>query len=183
MTSDDDYLTAEANSNAFEGNHSVQIRQLATSDRWVHDGFEYKTSYVGEGYFIFSYNHQELVVQTTAETTLEGLVGLINNNADNPGVNASILKYDDGQDGVYHLVLSGQESGSDYQITVNASNTEVLTADSGLDRYHTPLHCTSLRTRPLLQLQRLGQPGLALDKLGSQGLCQLLLLCRSSYLS
>ena len=130
VTSDSDYLTAEANSNAFEGNHSVQIKQLATSDRWVHDGFEYKTSYVGEGYFVFSYNHQELVVQTTAETTLEELVGLINNNADNPGVNASILKYDDGSDGIYHLVLSGQESGSDYQVTINASNTEAWTADS-----------------------------------------------------
>jgi flagellar hook-associated protein 2 len=130
VTSDDDYLTAEANSNAFEGNHSVQIKQLATADRWVHDGFEYKTSYVGAGNFIFSYNNQELVVQTTAETTLEDLVGLINNDADNPGVNASILKYDDGSDGIYHLVLSGQESGSDYQITVNASNTEVWTADS-----------------------------------------------------
>jgi flagellar hook-associated protein 2 len=132
VTSDSDYMTAEANSNAFEGNHSVQIKQLATGERWVHDGFEYKTSYVGAGNFIFSYNHQELVVTTTAETTLEDLVGLINNDADNPGVNASILKYDDGSDGIYHLVLSGKESGSDYQITINASNTEVWTADSTL---------------------------------------------------
>lgn len=130
VSSDTDYITVEANSNAFEGNHSIQVKQLATADRWVHDGFEYSTSYVGAGNFIFSYNNQELVVQTSEDTTLEDLVGLINNDADNPGVNASILKYDDGSDGIYHLVLSGKESGSDYQITINSSNTEVHTADS-----------------------------------------------------
>ena len=129
-SSDTDYLTVDASANASEGNHAVQIKQLATADRWVHDGFKYSTSYVGDGNFIISYNNQELVVQTTATTTLEDLVGLINNDTDNPGITASILKYDDGSDGVYHLVLSGEESGSDFQITVNASNTEVHTADS-----------------------------------------------------
>ncbi len=132
-TSDSDIVTASANSNASEGNHSLQIKQLATTERWVHDGLKYSTSYVGEGKFVFSYNNEELVVQTTATTTLEDLVGLINNDADNPGVAASILQYDDGNDGVYHLVLTGQESGSDYQITINSSNTEVwLTSGTAL---------------------------------------------------
>lgn len=132
-TSDSDIMTASANSNASEGNHSIKIKQLATSDRWVHDGLKYSTSYVGEGEFVFSYNHQELVVQTTSTTTLEDLVGLINNDVDNPGVTASILQYDDGSDGVYHLVLSSQGSGGDYQITINSSNTEVwLTSGTAL---------------------------------------------------
>ncbi len=132
-TSDSDIMTASANSNAAEGNHSIKIKQLATSDRWVHDGLKYSTSYVGAGEFVFSYNHQELVVQTTSTTTLEDLVGLINNDVDNPGVTASILQYDDGSDGVYHLVLSSQGSGGDYQITVNSSNTEVwLTSGTAL---------------------------------------------------
>ena len=124
-TSDSDIVTASANANASEGNHALQIKQLATSDRWVHDGLKYSTSYVGEGKFVFSYNNEELVVQTTATTTLEDIVGLINNDTENPGVTASILQYDDGNDGVYHLVLTGQESGSDYQIAINSSNTEV----------------------------------------------------------
>ncbi|HIJ66762.1 MAG TPA: flagellar filament capping protein FliD [Planctomycetes bacterium] len=132
-TSDSDIMTASANSNASEGNHALQIKQLSSSDRWVHDGLKYATSYVGEGKFVISYNNEELVIQTTAETTLEDLVGLINNDADNPGINASILVYDDGSDGVYHLVLSGQDSGSDYQITINSSNTEVwLTSGTAL---------------------------------------------------
>jgi len=132
-TSDSDIMTASANSNASEGNHSIKIKQLATSDRWVHDGLKYSTSYVGEGKFVFSYNHQELAVQTTSTTTLEDLVGLINNDVDNPGVTASILQYDDGSDGVYHLVLGSQDSGSDYQITINSTNTEVwLTSGTAL---------------------------------------------------
>jgi flagellar capping protein FliD len=131
-TSDADFITAEANSNAMEGNHAVQVKQLATSDRWVHDGFAYATSYVGAGNFIFTYNNKELVVQTGPTTTLEELVGLINNDQDNPGVTASILRYDNGSGGVYHLVLGGKDSGSDYQISINASNTEVHAADTAL---------------------------------------------------
>jgi len=131
-TSDSDFLTASANSDASEGNHAIQVKQLATSERWVHDGYKYSTSFVGAGNFIFSYNNEELVVQTTATTTLEDMVGLINNDTENPGVTASILKYDDGSDGVYHLVLNGQENGTDFSIIVNDSNTEVHTADTAL---------------------------------------------------
>ncbi len=139
-TSDSDIMTASANSNASEGNHSLQIKQLAASDRWVHDGFKYSTSYVkgaGEnGVFIFSYNNEELVIQTTDATTLEDLVGLINNDTDNPGVTASILKYDDGNDGVYHLVLTGRDNGSDHQISINAGNTELWTTSGTTLQYN-----------------------------------------------
>ena len=133
VTSDEDFITADANSNAIEGNHSVQVKQLATSDRWVHDGFKYPTSLVGTGTLILSYDYQEFSVTTGANTTLEGLVGLINNDSENPGINASILKYDDGNDGVYHLVLSGQESGTDYQVNINSSSTEVHTSNAALE--------------------------------------------------
>lgn len=129
-TSDDDFLTASATTSAHEGNHSVQIKQLATSDRWIHDGLKYPTSYVTAGKFVFSYNNEEVVIETTAETTLEDMVGLINNDPDNPGVTASILKYDAGSDQVYHLVLAGDEGGLDKQITINGSNTEVWGSDS-----------------------------------------------------
>jgi flagellar hook-associated protein 2 len=131
-SNDEGVLTVSANSKAYEGSHTVQIKQLATADRWVHGGFKYATSYVGEGTFLFSYDHQQMTIQTTADTTLEDLAGLINNDSENPGVSASILKYDDGAGGVYHLVLSGRNSGSDYQITVDTSSTEVHTAASTL---------------------------------------------------
>ena len=128
-TSDEDILTAEASYNAFEGNHTVLINRLATAERWVHtDGLKYVEDYVGEGTFIYSYNHEETVITTTSTTTLEDLVGLINNDADNPGVTAGLLHFND----MYHLVLNGNDAGTDFEISVNASNTEVWQADSEL---------------------------------------------------
>ncbi|MHC4184392.1 MAG: flagellar filament capping protein FliD [Planctomycetota bacterium] len=128
-SSDSDILTAEASYNAYEGNHTVIINQLATAERWVHTaGIEYAEDYVGAGTFIYSYDHKETVINTTATTTLEDLAGLINNDANNPGVTASLLYYND----AYHLVLNGTEAGTDYEISINASSTEVWQADNEL---------------------------------------------------
>ena len=128
-SSDEDILTAEASHNAFEGNHTVIVNQLANAERWVHSaGKEYAEDYVGAGTFIYSYNHQETVITTTDDTTLEDLVGLINNDANNPGVTATVLYYND----AYHLVLNGNDAGSDYEVQINASNTEVWQGGSPL---------------------------------------------------
>jgi len=125
-SSDIDILTADASYNAFEGNHNVVINQLATSERWVHTtGKEYAEDYVGAGTFIYSYNNKETSITTTATTTMTDLVGLINNDANNPGVTASLLYYND----AYHLVMNGNDAGSDYRISINASSTEVWQAD------------------------------------------------------
>ncbi len=121
-SSDTDLVTAEASHNAFEGNHSVVVNQLANGERWAHTaGKEYAEDYVGAGTFIYSYNRQETVITTTDDTTLEDLVGLINNDANNPGVTANLLFYN----GAYHLMLNGNDAGSDYEVQINASNTEV----------------------------------------------------------
>jgi len=127
VSSDVDKLTADASYNAFEGNHTVIINRLANAERWVHtNGLEYAEDYVGAGTFIYSYNHKETIITTTATTTLADLVGLINNDANNPGVTASLLYFND----AYHLVLNGNDAGSDYEISINASSTEVWQADS-----------------------------------------------------
>jgi len=126
-SSDTDILTADASYNAFEGNHNVVINQLATSERWIHaTGKEYAEDYVGAGTFIYSYNNKETSITTTATTTLSDMVGLINNDANNPGVTASLLYYNN----AYHLVLNGNDAGSDYRISINASSTEVWQADN-----------------------------------------------------
>ncbi len=131
-SSDTDKLTADASYNAFEGNHTVVINQLANAERWVHtNGLEYAEDYVGAGTFIYSYNHKETIITTTATTTLEGLVGLINNDANNPGVTASLLYYND----AYHLVLNGNDAGSDYEISINASSTEVWAPNTELPNH------------------------------------------------
>lgn len=131
-SSDSDVLTATATSSAYEGSHSIQVKQLATANRWVHEGFKYSTSFVGEGTMVLAYDNQEMIVQATSKTTLQDLVNQINNSSDNPGITASILKYNDGSGKEYHLVLSGDKSGSDYQISVQSSNSEVHNAATTL---------------------------------------------------
>ncbi|MHC4211794.1 MAG: flagellar filament capping protein FliD [Planctomycetota bacterium] len=126
-SSDEDKITAEASNNAFEGNHTIVVNQLANAERWVHTtGVEYAEDYVGAGTFIYSYNNKEASVTTTATTTLEDLVGQINNDANNPGVTASLLYYNRS----YHMVLNGDDAGSDYKITVNSASTEIWESDS-----------------------------------------------------
>jgi flagellar capping protein FliD len=128
-SSDEDVVTLDASSKASEGSYTVVVNQVATSERWVHTtGLQYADDYVGAGTFIYSYNHQEATITTAADTTLQDLVGLINNDDDNPGVTASLLYHD----GKYHMVLSGKDAGTDYQISMNASNTEVWTGDATL---------------------------------------------------
>lgn len=130
-SSNGNVLGVSASDEASEGSHSILINQLATTEAWIQDTstFEYKTDYVGGGTLIYSYNHTERQITTVAdETTLEDLVGLINNDEENPGVTASLLY----QGGKYHLMLTGQHSGRDYRISVNASSTEVWKADSTL---------------------------------------------------
>ena len=128
-SSDADKLTAEASYSAYEGNHTVVINQLATAERWVHTtGLKYAEDYVGAGTFIYSYNHKETTITTTATTTLEELAGLINNDANNPGVTASLLYYND----AYHLVLNGNAAGTDYAVRINTGSTEVWKSDSEL---------------------------------------------------
>ncbi|MBW8039393.1 MAG: hypothetical protein FVQ85_05285 [Planctomycetes bacterium] len=128
-SSDTDVLTLIASSDASQGSHSILIDQMATTNTWIQDTstFDYKTDYVGGGSFIYSYNNKETTITAIAdETTLEDFVNLINNDENNPGVTASLLY----QGGTYHLMLSGRETGEDYQISINATSTEVWRADS-----------------------------------------------------
>jgi flagellar capping protein FliD len=128
-TSDSDMITAEATNSAYEGNHTIVVNQLAKAQRMVHtDGLSYAEDYVGAGSFIYSYNHHETNLTTTADTTLQDLVDMINNDANNPGVTASLLNYND----KYHLVLNGQDAGSDYAVSINPTTTRVLEAASEL---------------------------------------------------
>ncbi len=157
-SSDGDVLGVSASEDASEGSHSIVIDQLATTETWIQDSstFDYETDYVGGGTFIYSYNNTERQITTVAdETTLEDLVGLINNDEENPGVTASLLK----QDGKYHLMLSGQRTGEDYGISVNAGSTEIWKADSALTLESDSSVNASLTTK-LTELSQFGTYGL-----------------------
>jgi flagellar hook-associated protein 2 len=116
-------LTATASSGAGEGAHEIVINQLAAADRKVHAGLAAQDTLVGEGTFAYTYGGQTRTVQTTAETTLEELRDLINNDGSNPGVTASLLQYDAGDGLAYHLVLGGNETGAEHAIAIDDGQT------------------------------------------------------------
>jgi flagellar hook-associated protein 2 len=129
-SSDKSIMTASSSGGASEGNHTIEVNKLATSEKLVHDGVEALDTALGAGKFAFSYNGETRTYTTTADTTIEDLVDLINNDADNPGVSASILEYEVDPTHKYHLVLSGQDVGEDYTITINDAVTTVPSFDT-----------------------------------------------------
>lgn len=93
---------------------------LAQVEQVVHSGFaDTGTTAVTDSDQTFSYIYGgvRVSVDVDADTTLSGLVDLINDDASNPGVTASILDDGLGLDTSYHLVLTGGDTGAAYSIT------------------------------------------------------------------
>jgi len=122
-SSDEDVLTATATAEATDTSYSIEVNQLASAEREVHAGLATKETLVGEGTFSYTYAGTTVSVETTAETTLEDLVDIINNDGANPGVTASLLEYDAGGGQVFHLVLAGEDTGADNTIAIDDVNT------------------------------------------------------------
>jgi len=127
--SDQDIVRATAGAGATPASHQIVVSQLARSERQVHAGLDSQDEPLTEtaAQFVYTLGIGESAVtrtiQVNTETTLTGLRNLVNNDADNPGVTASILEYDDGSGLAYHLVLAGRQTGADYTITVEAATT------------------------------------------------------------
>jgi flagellar hook-associated protein 2 len=121
-SSNRDVATVTSGDGAAMGSHSLEVNKLATTERRVHAGLASAETLVGAGTFTYRYNGVERTIVTSAETTLEDLKNLINNDADNPGMTASLLEFDDGSGLASHLVLQGEDSGADFGI-------EILTTD------------------------------------------------------
>jgi len=121
-SSDDDVLSVSASSSSLNGSYAVEVNQLAQSEKEIHAGFaDSDTTAVHndtlfDGEFIYTYDGETRTVNVDAGTTLSGLVDLINNDVENPGVTASILNDGTGGATAYHLVLSGTSTGTDYSI-------------------------------------------------------------------
>ena len=102
----------------------VTVGRIATKSTWLSAGKAAATSSVNTTLASQNFSYQvgggDLVTVTVpVGTTLNGLVGLINNDTDNPGVTASLI--DDGSGATpYKLVLKADETGSEQEITFTA---------------------------------------------------------------
>ena len=102
-----------------------QDRGLAQSAQVTHQGLSSNNAFVttADGQFQYSYRGVESsVINVPANTTLDGLVRLINEAPGNPGVRASIINDGMGTAQSFHLVLTGIDSGAANQITILNSN-------------------------------------------------------------
>lgn len=123
-STDTDVVGVTVGEGATEGTYQVVVNRLAASERHVHGGVETEDTALGAAaQFVYTYNGTQRTIQTSATTTLEELMGLINNDSGNPGVTASILEYEQDPTHVFHLVLAGNDSGGDYDITIDAGTT------------------------------------------------------------
>ena len=119
-SSDKTVLDVSATGAAAEGAYQIDVNQLAKAHRMVNTtGAAGLDALVGEGQFVYSYAGETRTRATAGTTTLEGLRDLINNDASNPGVSASILNVS----GTYHLVLAGRDTGAGHDIVIDDGQT------------------------------------------------------------
>lgn len=118
-SSDTSVLTASANSAAATGSFSIIVNQLALNDKWTHEGFtDSNSTAVTAAAATFSYDYEgsTYTVNVPAGSTLAELAQAINNDVNNPGIQATILNDGTNSATAYHLILSG-ETGDANDIT------------------------------------------------------------------
>ncbi len=110
---------------------AAQDSGLAQAEQVTHVGFiDTDTTAVttADGNFIYRYGGVQTTVSISAGTTLQGLVDAINSDSNNPGVTASIINDGLGLATSYHLVLTGDNTGTAYKITdIDASSLNNFT--------------------------------------------------------
>ncbi len=123
--SDETVLDATASGTAAVGNYSIDITTLASEEKEAHNGTGLTSSSTvvnnsgSDKVFQYTYAGTQRSLTAANGTTLDGIKNLINNDASNPGVKATIVN--DGTN--YRLIITGNETGSAKSITIDAGTT------------------------------------------------------------
>lgn len=149
---DDKVFTAAASNASLPGNYSVEVLNLATSERLQSTAFVDATSAIGTGTLSISVNGQTSnIVIAVPANSLNDVRNAINNATDNPGVRATIVNATDGA----HLIISSTATG-----TANAITIAVSGGDGGL----APLAYDPLAgSNPMVQLQAATDASIKID--------------------
>jgi flagellar hook-associated protein 2 len=97
-----------------------QDKGLAQATKVVHDGWSDESASAvtnADATFSYTYGGQSVTLNVEGGTTLSQLAADINDDSDNPGVSASILNDGQGLPTSYKLVLTGSDTGAQYQIS------------------------------------------------------------------
>ncbi len=112
-----------------------QDKGLAQATKLVHAGWADETSTAvtnSNATFSYTYAGQTVTLSVDGGTTLSQLKDAINSDSDNPGVVASIINDGQGLPTSYKLVLTGKDTGAQYQIS-SVSHTFDTSFSSGGD--------------------------------------------------
>lgn len=118
-TGDSPYFTATADKNAQVGSYQIKVEQLATAHKVAGANVADPTAAVGQGKLDLEVNGKAFSVDIEAGDSLETIAKKVNDSADNSGVTATIIKSDGGS----RLVFSSDETGTDNQVSVTATDT------------------------------------------------------------
>ncbi|MDW2194192.1 flagellar filament capping protein FliD, partial [Vibrio sp. 1641] len=127
--SQEGYFTANADAKALSGSYQIFVEQVATSHQ-VSTGMpadlDATTEIPKTGNLEFTINGKTMTIDLSTVdtdgdgvTTVSDLTKAINNNSDNPGVNATLVR----SNGQTHFMLSSTETGVANQINVSATGT------------------------------------------------------------
>ncbi|KZX55688.1 flagellar hook-associated protein [Vibrio sp. HI00D65] len=127
--SQDGYFTANTDANAISGNYQIFVEQVATSHQistGMPASLDATTEVPTTGVLEVTIDGETMTLDLSSidnngdgKATMTDLVTTINNNPNNPGVNATLVR----SNGQTHLMLSSTETGTANTINVNASGT------------------------------------------------------------
>ncbi len=114
-----DFVSVAASSNAAPGRFSLEVEQLASSQRLASSAFADQDSVVGTGTLTITVGGASFAVEIDANnSTLAGIRDAVNNATDNTGVVANVINAVDGS----RLVLSATETGVANSLTVTEAD-------------------------------------------------------------
>ncbi|KMY68990.1 hypothetical protein AAU61_05415 [Desulfocarbo indianensis] len=121
--------------NVFAPDHQQgQDKGLAQAAKVVHSGWADETTTAvtnSNATFSYTYAGETITVSIAAGSTLTQVKNAINQDSDNPGVVASIINDGQGLPTSYKLVLTGQDTGAENQISMVSHNFDTTFGGGG----------------------------------------------------
>ncbi len=114
----EDFFTVTADTNALPANYSLEVVQLAQSQKLMSGAFADAETVIGTGTLQLTVGASVADIEITTENnTLAGIRDSINSAVDNPGVSATIVNADSGS----YLILTTNSTGAAQQATLTQS--------------------------------------------------------------
>ncbi|AUI88572.1 flagellar hook-associated protein [Vibrio azureus] len=137
--SDEGFMAVAADAKALPGRYQIFVEQIATSHQIsmaMPNGGDGNINLPGSGNLTLSINGESLDLNLAnldknedGRPTMAALVKAINNDPDNPGVNASVVR----SNGQTHFMLTSTETGAQNSIAIQVSNTNQTEFESAIN--------------------------------------------------